>query len=315
MRRSVLLIPVVLLCAACSQTPAEPAASAGPIVNCGYTVPTDHAPTHVVTIKSTSTEMLLSLGLRDTIIGEAFQDGPLPADLAAAGAGIPVIGEKVPSEEALLALSPDFVYAGWESNVSATGAGDRDELASLGVGTYVSPSACKEAPYKPTKLDWSDIYTEITQVGDIFHVPDAAAALVAEQQKQLAAIPSDDGGNTALWWSSGTDTPYVGAGTGAPELVMETLGLTNIASHVDDTWTSLGWETVVASDPDVIVLVDASWNTAASKQAFLESDPATKNLTAVKEHRFLVIPFSASEAGVRTVAATADLAKQLAALG
>jgi iron complex transport system substrate-binding protein len=315
MRRSVLLLPVVFVLAACSQTVPAPAESAGPIVNCGVAVPTDTVPTRVVTIKSTSTEMMLSLGLGDRIIGQAFQDGPLPADLATAGADIPVLSDKVPSEEALLATDPDFVYAGWESNVSDKGVGTRDELATLGVGTYVSPSACKEAPYKPAKLGWGDIYTEIDQVGRIFDVPDAATALIADQKARLAAIPADDGGSTALWWSSGTDTPYVGAGTGAPELVMETLGLSNIAADIDDTWTSLGWEAIVASDPDVIVLVDASWNTAASKRAFLETDQATRNLTAVKNHRFLVIPFSASEAGVRTIPATADLATQLAALG
>jgi iron complex transport system substrate-binding protein len=315
MRRSVLLLPLVFVLAACSHTPPAPAESAEPIVNCGVTVSTDTVPTRVVTIKSTSTELMLALGLGDRIIGQAFQDGPLPADLATAGADIPVLSDKVPSEEALLATNPDFVYAGWESNVSDKGVGTRDELATLGVGTYVSPSACKEAPYKPTKLGWADIYTEIDQVGRIFDVPDTAATLIADQKTQLATIAADDGGKTALWWSSGTDTPYVGAGTGAPELVMETLGLSNIAADIDDTWTSLGWEAIVASDPDVIVLVDASWNTAASKRAFLETDPATKNLTAVKNHRFLVIPFSASEAGVRTIPATADLATQLAALG
>lgn len=30
-------------------------------------------------------------------------------------------------------------------------------------------------------------------------------------------------GRTALWYSSGDDTPYVGAGLGAPELVLDTL--------------------------------------------------------------------------------------------
>jgi iron complex transport system substrate-binding protein len=314
MRRLVPLIPVILLLAACTQAPADPEPAVEPIVNCGYTVDPNTTPQRVVTIKSTSTEMLVALGLGDRIIGTAFQDGPLPTDLAGAGATIPVIAEKVPSEEALLAVDPDFVYAGWESNLTAESAGDRDELASLGIGSYVSPSACKEAPFKPTQLGYDDIFTEISQAGRIFAVRSAAGHLVAQQKELLSSIVADDRGLTALWWSSGTDTPYVGAGTGAPALTMTTLGLTNIAGDVDDTWTSLGWEAIVAADPDVIVLVDASWNTAASKREFLENDPATKNLTAVKNGAFLVIPFAASEAGVSTIPATADLATQLAAL-
>jgi iron complex transport system substrate-binding protein len=314
MRRLVPLLPVILLLAACTQSPAEPEISVEPIVNCGYTVDPNATPQRVVTIKSTSTEMLLALGLGDRIIGTAFQDGPLPADLAAAGKTLAVIAEKVPSEEALLAVDPDFVYAGWESNLTAESAGDRDELASLGIGSYVSPSACKEAPFKPTKLGYDDIFTEISQAGRIFDVASAADNLIAQQEDLLDSITVDDRGLTALWWSSGTDTPYVGAATGAPALTMATLGLTNIAGDVDDTWASLGWEAIVAADPDVIVLVDASWNTAASKREFLETDPATKNLKAVKNGAFLMIPFAASEAGVSTIPATADLATQLAAI-
>jgi iron complex transport system substrate-binding protein len=97
-------------------------------------------------------------------------------------------------------------------------------------------------------------------------------------------------------------------------MVMEAIGLTNIAADVDDTWTALGWEAIVDADPDVIVLVDATWNSADDKVKLLESNPATKDLTAVKNKSYLFIPFAAGEAGVRSVPATVDLAAQLAAL-
>ena len=58
-------------------------------------------------------------------------------------------------------------------------------------------------------------------------------------------------------------------------MIMDAAGLTNISADVHDTWTSLGWEPVVDADPDVIVLVDAAWNTADAKIALLESNPAT----------------------------------------
>ncbi len=121
-------------------------------------------------------------------------------------------------------------------------------------------------------------------------------------------------GRTALWYSSGDDTPYVGAGLGAPELVLETLGLTNIAADVDATWAPLNWEVVVDADPDVIVLVDATWNTAKDKIVMLEANPATQNLSAVKAGRYLIVPFAATEAGVRSVEATESLRDQLAVI-
>nr|WP_246854410.1 putative F420-0 ABC transporter substrate-binding protein [Naasia sp. SYSU D00057] len=324
-RRSVLLaLPVAsaALLAGCASGPAAgsptPSASAAAetvtVDNCGTEVAFEAAPERVVTIKSTSTEMLLALGVGDRIVGTAFQDGPLPDDLADDGAGLTSIADKLPSEEAVLGLEPDLVYAGWESAFAADAAGERDELASLGVASYVSPAACKEPGYQPEKLTWDDVFAEITEVGDIFRVPDAAAELVDEQEAEVAAIEPDDRGLTALWYSSGTETPYVGAGIGNPQLLLDTIGLDNIAGDVEDTWTSIGWESVVAADPDVIVLVDASWNSAQKKRDLLAADPALSGLTAVQNERYLVVPFAASEAGVRSADAAADLAAQLAEL-
>ena len=141
-----------------------------------------------------------------------------------------------------------------------------------------------------------------------------ANALIADQTALVEGVTPDTRGLSALWYSSGTDTPYVGAGIGAPALVLDTIGLENVAGEIDDTWSSFSWEAVVDADPDVIVLVDATWNTADSKIELLESNPATKNLDAVKNSRYLVVPFAAAEAGVRTAPAAADLAEQLAAL-
>ncbi|MET0591006.1 MAG: putative F420-0 ABC transporter substrate-binding protein, partial [Naasia sp.] len=296
-----------------TSAPAASASSAA-LDNCGTEVTLDAAPERVVTIKSTSTEMLLALGLGDRIVGTAFQDGPLPDDLAEAGADLVSISEQVPSEEAVLGLEPDLVYGGWESNFSADGAGEREELQSLGVATYVSPAACKEAGYQPNPLTWDEVFREIGEVGSLFGAADAADELVAEQKDVVDSIEPDDRGLSALWYSSGSDTPYVGAGIGAPQMMLDTLGLENIAAGVEDTWTPLGWEAVIDADPDVIVLVDATWNTAQSKIDRLTSDPATADLTAVQNARYLVIPFAAGEAGVRNASATADLAEQLQTL-
>jgi iron complex transport system substrate-binding protein len=280
--------------------------------NCGTPVTFAAAPERVITIKSTSTEMLLALGLGDRIIGTAFQDGPVAEQWTAAAASLTVISDQVPGQEAVLEAAPDMVYGGWESNFSADGAGERADLQALGIATYVSPAACKEPEYKPARLSFADIFDEITELASIFRVD--PSTLIREQQDVLDGIVPSTAGLSALWYSSGDDTPYVGAGIGAPQLVLDTIGLTNIAADVKDTWTPLGWEAIIAANPDVIVLVDATWNSAASKMETLAANPVTANLDAVKNKRYLVVPFAAAEAGVRSAAAAADLSKQLAAL-
>ncbi len=319
MRRRAVLLPLVLApvlalgacasgAAGASSSPAATPSGSTTFVpvsldDCGTRVTVTTPPRRVVSIKSSATEMMLALGLGDRLVGTAFSDGPVPSRWAAAAAKVPVLGDTVPSQEALLAANPDFVYAGWESNVSSSGVGDRATLAARGIGTYVSPAACKEKGYMPDPLTFDTVFGEIEQVGAIFGVQDRAQTLVAKQKSDLAAVHKLPGHRTALWYSSGNDTPYVGAGIGAPQMIMDAAGLTNVFAGVHDTWTSVGWEKVVAANPDVIVLVDATWNTAASKIAALEQNPATAQLTAVKQHRYVVVPFAATEAGVRNVEA------------
>ena len=302
-----------------SEPSSAPSTSAGAgypvtIDNCGTDVTVAAAPERIVTIKSSTTELLLALGLGDRIVGSAFLDGPLPESLAKAGAGLNVVSDFVPGQEAVLGLTPDFVYGGWESNFSAEGVGERAGLAALGIGSYVSPAACKGEGYMPDPLTFDAVFGEITEAGAIFGAEQAAADLVADQQETLAALDPTATNTTALWYSSGTDTPYVGAGIGSPNMIMEAAGLDNVFADVDDTWTSVGWESVIEANPSVIVLVDATWNTAASKIANLEANPATQQLDAVKTKRYIVLPFAATEAGIRNVEAAASTIEQLAAL-
>lgn len=301
--------------AATEASPADPATASGagfPVVldNCGTEIEVTEPPQRIVTVKSTATELVLSLGLGEKLVGSAFGDGPLPDALAADGADVPQISEAVPSQEAVLELEPDLVFAGWESVFAADGAGERDSLADFGVATYVAPSACQGEGYKPASLAFEDVFDDILEAGRLFEAQDAAEALVASQQELLDGVDPVGGAPTALWYSSGTDTPYVGAGSGAPAMMMEQLGMENIAADVDDTWTSLGWETIVERDPEVIILVDAQWNTAEDKIARLESNPATAGMQAVESGSYLRLPFAASEAGVRNAEAVADLAEQ-----
>lgn len=300
--------PVASASPTASGVDSEPTASAvepAVIDNCGFPITTGTPPERILTIKSTTTELLVALGLEDRIVAAVFLDGPLDAD-------VPIVSDNLPGQEAALALEPDAVFAGWESNFSADGIGEREFLDDLGILTYVAPSACKGAGYMPDPMTFELLFDHILEAGDVFGVPEEAAQLATELETDLAAIEPDPRGLTALWYSSGSDTPYVGAGLGAPQMMLAAAGMTNIAADIEDTWTSLTWEAVAIADPDVIVLVDADWNSAASKIAMLEDNPATAQLSAVRDSRYATIPFAAGEAGVRNVDAVASLVEQVA---
>ena len=282
--------------------------------NCGFPVEIAKPPERVVAIKSTAVETLLALGLAGRMVGRAFEDGPLPAAWQADADAVPVLSDRLPSHEIVLEVEPDFIYGGWESNFVADGAGARAALDGLDIATYVAPAACKTPPYKPVHLTYEDIFAAIEEVGRIFGVEYRAAALVAEQRAMLATLPAPQRRRTALWYSSGVKEPYVGAGDGGPQMMMTAIGLDNIFADIDDTWSSVSWEAVAAADPDVIILVDATWNTIDQKRSMLADDPLLAQLSAVRNQRYLTLPFPAAEPGVRSVPATLDLAAQLAAV-
>jgi iron complex transport system substrate-binding protein len=277
--------------------------------NCGQTVTIEAPPERVVTIKSTATELLLSLGLADRIVGVGFQDGPLPENLAA---DLPILSDKLPSQEVVLEAEPDFIFGGWESNFAADGAGERPTLHQLGVETYVAPAACRSV--KPAKLTFDTLFEQFREMGTIFDRVLDADVLVEGQEAMLDRVEPFGEGRTAVWYSSGTKTPYVGAGSNAPAMIMEALGLENIFADIDEGWTSASWEAIVDANPDVIILVDAAWNSANQKKQLLAENPITRELDAVKNERYLTLPFPASEAGVRNVPAALDMAEQLAGL-
>ncbi|UOR02184.1 ABC transporter substrate-binding protein [Leucobacter allii] len=271
------------------------------IRNCDTDLAISPTPERVVTIKSTPLELMLALGLEDRVVASAFLDGPLPDELLPSGWEPNVISDDVPGRELLVSQTPDLVFAGWASNLSADGPGTRDALEQLGIRSYVSPAACDFGEAAPEALTFEDDFAMFREVGTIFGAEQRAEELVAEQQRRLEAIERPDRELTALWYSSGDDAPFVGGGTGAPNMIMEAAGLRNVEAESEESWLSLSWESFVAADPDVIVLVDTPWSTAEDKRERIETQPAAQTMRAVVKQRYITVPFDTTEAGVRNV--------------
>ena len=67
----------------------------------------------------------------------------------------------------------------------------------------------------------------------------------------------------------------------------------------------------MARNPDVIVLVNASWDTAEAKIETLTANPAYADINAVKNENWVVIDFSYTSPNVRNVAAVSEIAQFL----
>ncbi|MFG2041903.1 ABC transporter substrate-binding protein [Dactylosporangium sp. NPDC048998] len=309
---------LIVLLTGCSGTEprATASASAGPVAltNCGTPVTISEPPARAVTMNQSATEIMLALGLQDRMIGTAYLDDQVLPEYAAAYAKVPVLAKEYPAKEKLLEAAPDFVYGSFSSAFGDEGVGDRGEWQKLGIGTYLSPAGCPKET-RPAKLAMDDVFTEIREIAAIFGVQDRAEALISDQQARIAKAAAGAKGAKVLWWDGGSDAPSVGACCGSPGMIMTAAGAVNAFADVTGSWADTSWETVAERNPDVIVLVDASWDQATAKQSFLENNATLKDLPAVKAKRYVVLPFSSTSAGVRNVLAVEALARGISGAG
>ncbi len=312
-----------LLLSGCAGAPQAEPADAGTagadfpltLTNCGTEVTLTSAPSKVVTLNQGATEVVLALGLGDQLAGTAHLDDAVSPVWAEEYAEVPVLSKEYPTNEELLATGADLFYASYASAFDPKVAGTRAELTGRGVGSYLSPFGCEEKSQRP-EASFDSVWGEVSDVAGALGHPEAATALVAEQRAELTELAEAGDGEDldVFWWDGGTKAPNVGAGDGGPALVMEAVGAENVFDDLAGSWAEGNWEDVLAADPDVIVLVDAAWDPAEEKKAHLTSDPVLSQLRAVQQERFVVVPFSASTAGVRLVEGARTLAEGLRAL-
>lgn len=329
--RRILVTASLVVLTACGQ-PAAPAeqgvAAAGfPITvqNCGRDVVIDTPPQRAVSLNQGSTEILLSLGLADRMVGSATWTDPVRENLAEDNAKVPQLAVNKPSLETVLDAEPDFVSASFAGTLGPGGVADRDQFDSLGVPTYLAPSDCvgkvsvnaDGARTEPFTMD--AIYGEIRDLARIFDVTERGEELIAglEQRMRDSRLRADA---DLAYWFSDIRAPYFGGCCGSPGVITDTVGARNIFLDTTEEWPQVSWEVIADRDPDVLVLADLSRRTIdgdalAAKIEFLESNPVTSRLTAVREKRYIVVNGADLNPSIRTVDGTEKVADGLRRLG
>lgn len=283
--------------------------------SCGFTSTIDTKVERGITMNQGATEVVLALGAEDQLVGTSYLDDEVPAKWKRAYDSVPVLSKEYADHETVLAARPDFVYGSYSGSLESKTAGTPEELTKLGIGAYVSPFGCGEN--KPSVgVSFDSVWDEIDTVAAAFGVPDRAAAIRAEQKASLKTLADEKAGEglDVFWFDSGDKMAFAGAGEGGPQLILDAIGATNVFADVDGGWADVSWERVVKTDPDVIVMPEAVWSTVADKIALLKKDPALRDLRAVREERFVVLPFSETTPGVRLADGARAVADGLDAL-
>ncbi|MFD6332697.1 ABC transporter substrate-binding protein [Streptomyces niveus] len=310
------LLPLLLPLAACSTTPdparaKSPAADGFPytVTNCGVKTTFDAPPKRVVTMNQHVTEVMIELGLTTSLVGTAWLDDAVLPEYKKAYDSVPVIAKEYPSKEKLLAANPDFVYGGYMSAFAAKDGRTRDDLKGAGIDTRLNLENCAKG-----KTSMDDVFREVTEVGRTFGVADRAEAWTAEARTALAATAAelkDVKPVPVFVYDSGDKTAFTAGGKGIGNEMIERAGGRNVFADLDKSFGDATWEQVVARAPEVIVIYDYGSTTVAQKKKRLLDDPVLKDVPAVRNKRFAVLPLSDAVLGVRAPAAVGRLADQL----
>ncbi len=270
-------------CGSSVTTATGPAASdqAITIENCGRTIEIPATPTAVVGMHPSQTELLLRLGLADSLVGQAQATAQvLPADIADLADDVPVVGgDTPPSREELLAVEPDFVYSPTTYEFTAEqGFASIEQLDEAGVAAYTATGGCFDRRMEGTV---TDLFTDLENLGAIFQVSDEADALIESSQTELdsvaAAIEGRDRPRVAQVFVEGTTLTAIGAGIEFD--ILQRAGADNVFTPDDPMFADffaaeITPESLAAAAPDVLV--------------FAVSDPAHE--AAVRDHLAKTFP-------------------------
>ncbi|MEV8115337.1 ABC transporter substrate-binding protein [Streptomyces xiamenensis] len=251
------------------------------IDNCGREITFEEPPSRVLLLNGTSVaevESFIALGLEDRILANAqsygvSDDPDMVEKIAALPTGGLSLNEnfEVPREQ-VLDLGPDLVISTWAGGFdAATGSATRDQLASAGINSFVTPVNCANGdpgarPEDQQRYDEQSVeasFELLHALGEIFDVPDRAAALVEQIRADLAEVAEGvEGAEPAnvlvvypgMAMMNNNGLPAVFAG-GLYDDITERAGAVNVfAGSTGPELADINIEALATADVDVLVI-------------------------------------------------------------
>ncbi|WP_203043208.1 ABC transporter substrate-binding protein [Pimelobacter simplex] len=321
---SALATAAVLLLAGCSAGAEEAAQRASTtITNCGRQVDFPTPARRIFVNDSNLVSMVLALGAEDQVAavsGIGRDEEVLTEHYGDAVAGLDQVSDDYPGLETVVAARPDVMVAGWSYGYDETKQLTPDSLAGRDIAAYVLTESCRQAGSEARGIvdPWTALREDLTNLGVITGREDRASEVVADLDQRLAALaaaPQPEEPPVVFVFDSGEKAVFTSGAFGAPQAIIESGGGVNAMAGTKDTWTEVSWERLATSRPDAFVFVDYPGQTFEQKVAVLRANPATRDLPAVREERFLNLPYAMWTSGPLNVDAAEEVRSALEGWG
>ena len=187
--------------------------------------------------------------------------------------------------EQILEVSPDFVY-GRSSAFSEKNGTTHDTLSGYGIASLSSIEGYKLG------ADVEDVYQDFYNLGKIFQEEERAEEIINEMKEKIATaeekIAGQDTVRVFVFDALHEDGPYTCGNNFTAQLIRHAGGK-NIFEDMDTTWAEVSWESVIAADPEVIVINDYGSTSLEEKIAQLKENPALAEISAIKNNRIISV--------------------------
>jgi iron complex transport system substrate-binding protein len=271
-----------------------------------------NAPSRVVALNQHAADLVLALGAGPALVGVAYLDDTGAGQRQAEYFGVPVIARQYPASEVLYAQKPDLVIGGF-ATAFGDGVASRSGLARNGVGSYLLESACNGH-----SLDYfAHVRNDLLTLGRLLHKQPQARQLSEAMDADLASARALAGAGKPLsvfYLDSEVKGLDSEGRRGFVTPLLAAAGARNVFADINLYRVTVNSETLLASDPDVIMLADADWSPARRKRYLLTHDPVLSQLRAVRENRIIEIPFTHLLPTFNSGRVALQLARQLNAL-
>ncbi|MCH4169003.1 MAG: ABC transporter substrate-binding protein [Streptococcaceae bacterium] len=252
----------------------------------------ESAPKSVVANVRPMAELLLHLGLQDSISGVGGVFGEADESVADEFAKLKNLGDSYISQEVTLSANPDLVFgrSGLFDNED-WGTGTVDSLNDMGINTYVMETSINGGTF-------DSIYNDLDNLGKIFNVQDKAASFSAEikarqdkledslsgieDKKTFAYIHSNDPENISVYSLKNESFTLS---------LFKMLKMEHVFNDVDET--ELNVEALIEADPDVLII--PTWDETDGAQKMVDgllSSSKVSGLKAVKNKAIYIVDYN-----------------------